>query len=160
MTDQYCFAIAQANPRTMADLVALCAKWMDLFERRKPAAKPSGAAVPAGPPKTATMADLVALCAKWMDLFERRKPAAKPSGAAVPAGPPKTAGPPRTAGPTKYHLEPEGQPPRPPGQTIKRPDAHQNVGSAQDTISTEIVRSSLVGSKTANQAQKTKSGKE
>ncbi|KAK9738975.1 hypothetical protein QE152_g9371 [Popillia japonica] len=43
------------------------------------------------------------------------------------------------------HLEPEGQPPRPSGQTIKRPDAHQNVGSAQDTISTEIVRSSLVG---------------
>ncbi|KAK9686722.1 hypothetical protein QE152_g36968 [Popillia japonica] len=53
MTDQYCFAIAQANPRTMADLVALCAKWMDLFEREKPAAKPSGAAAPAEPPKTA-----------------------------------------------------------------------------------------------------------
>ncbi|KAK9717204.1 Retrotransposon gag protein [Popillia japonica] len=53
MTDQYCFAIAQANPRTMADLVALCGKWMDLFERKKPAAKPSGAAAPAGPPKTA-----------------------------------------------------------------------------------------------------------
>ncbi|KAK9687348.1 hypothetical protein QE152_g36525 [Popillia japonica] len=56
MTDLYCFAIAQVNRRTMADLVALCAKWMeqphDLFERKKPAAKPSGAAAPAGPPRT------------------------------------------------------------------------------------------------------------
>ncbi|KAK9754485.1 hypothetical protein QE152_g1198 [Popillia japonica] len=132
MTDQYCFAIAQANPRTMADLVALCAKWMDLFERRKPAAKPSGAAVPAGPPKTAASAQ-----SGWTS---SREGSLQPNRLEQPyqRDLPRQPDPPN-------HLEPEGQPPRPTGQTIKRPDAHQNAGSARDTISTEIVRSSLVG---------------